>query len=113
MKVELTDISQGVSVSDPTQNVNRLHFKTDTGRTFSVPIAQEHMEGLLRELFGEASEKTAEAEEQEEVEEREPPMDPDATVFGEGGDEDIPRQPLEMTDEEEDAPRSEEDIPSL
>lgn len=112
MKVELTDISQGVSVSDPSQNVNRLHFKTDTGKTFSVPIAQEHLEGLLRELFGEVSEKTAEVEEEEEVQEPEPPMDPDATVFGEGGDEDIPHAPQVMMEEDE-GPQSEDEVPSL
>lgn len=110
MKVELTDISQGVSVSDPTQNVNRLHFKTDTGKTFSVPIAHEHMESLLRDLFGEVSEAAPE-EREVEVQEPEPPMDPDATVFGEGGDEEVPTAPMEMMEDE--GPGSEEDIPSI
>jgi hypothetical protein len=111
MKVELTDISQGVSVSNPGVNINRLHFKTDTGKSFSVPVSHEALAELLRDLYGDVKEAAA-PEEPEEVRDPEPEFDPEATVFGEGGDEDVPREPQVMMEEDE-GPQSEEDIPSL
>ena len=101
MRVELTDISQGVSVRAPTTNVNRLHFKTDEGKSFSVAISSEAMQELLRDLFGEVKEKVAEEEMQDAPE--------GATQFGE---EEPTPEPVEE-EEEREYPQTEEDVPSL
>ena len=112
MMVQLTDISQGVSLDGKGTQVNRLHFRTDTGRLFSIKVAHESLEELLREVFGEVEEsKVAEVVEEEDLSEPEEDVLA-ATNFG--GEEDTGE---EATSEEREyrrnGPVSEEEVPSL
>lgn len=66
MKVELIGFSQGVSFAKRDEMLNYLDFRTETGKAFRVPIPEESMQVLLKEVYDGAETKEASSEPEQE-----------------------------------------------
>lgn len=104
--VELVGFSQGVSLSRKDETINYLDFKTETGKTFRLPVPQETLQALMAEVYGDSEPKQEPEEKVAEAEEP-PPEEGIATVFGEDGEPEAVMLPEEPTYD------SEEEVPSL
>jgi hypothetical protein len=112
VKIELVGFSQGVSLRKKDETINYLDLQIDGGREFRLPISTEALQSLMEEIYG--AEKTAAPEEdapgEDLVQEQPPEEEPQiGTVFGEEEDD-----PLAISiPDEEAAPESEEEVPSI
>src|ERR1700757_2678703 len=87
MKIELVGFSQGVSLEDKNSTINYLDFKKEDGTTFRLPVPEETMQELLKELYQKSSVVTEPDESHEPIPVPQPAYPPEATVFGGDGDE--------------------------
>ena len=114
MRVELTGFSQGVSFEEKGMMLNYLDFKKDDGSSFRVPVPEESMQVLLKEVYGNGQAKQAAV-----VEPAPEPLPEGAEEFGGDFTPGEEEPPLEPQEEPEDPfvvqgpPQSEDDVPSI
>ena len=106
MRVELVGFSQGVSFEEKDVMLNYLDFRKGDGSMFRIPVPEESMQVLLKEVYSNGHSKVAEP-----VVEEAPPEE--ATTFG--GDYEPEQEPEEEPEAPyvEEAPQSEDEVPSI
>lgn len=122
MKVELVGVSQGVAFERGPQTSNFLDFRTDSGKTFRIPVGEEAFNEVLANVYGEVPRNQQVVEEPvgdtpaQDLSVPPPDVDPDVTTFG--GDGQVEQELIQEEREAADSfvremPESEEDVPSL
>lgn len=105
MRVELVGFSQGVSFEEKGLMLNYLDFRKGDGSMFRIPVPEESMQVLLKEVYSNGHTKVADPVVEETPEE--------ATHFG--GDF-VPDQEPEEEPEDpyvQESPESEDEVPSI
>jgi hypothetical protein len=113
MRVELTGFSQGVSFEEKGAMINYLDFRKDDGSSFRIPVPEESMQVLLKEVYENGQTKQAAPAPEPE------PLPEGAEEFGgdfEPGQEEPEVAPEEEPEDpyvEQGTPESEDDVPSI
>jgi len=108
MKVELVGFSQGVSFVEKDVMLNYLDFRKADGSSFRIPVPEESMQVLLKEVYANGQEKQAVAEPD--------PLPEEATEFGGDFDAEAPVDPEEEPEDPyvtQGTPESEDEVPSI